>query len=179
MTVQPDFAQFASQMARHPHTLAQLRELMRDAERKRAIGERIKALRERRGFTQPQLMEVAGLEASHFRNLQNWEAGGGTNHENYERLAEALGCSYDYLMTGAEIGPPPEDILGRLDAYRKRLRLVERKLDQVLDILAPDAAVQAATDAAQPTPEADPRSVPEPASSARKKVAARPRAARR
>lgn len=110
-----DTTQIASILARHPHTFGQLQELMKDAERKKAIGGRIKTLRERRGYTQPQLMEAAGLDRSKFRSLQNWEAGGGTDHNTYERLAEALGCSYDYLMVGGEMAPPADDILARLD----------------------------------------------------------------
>lgn len=134
------FAEIAATLARHPHTLGQLQELMRDAERKKAIGERIKALRERRGLTQPQLMDAMGLDRSKFRSLQNWEAGGGTSHENYERLSEALGCSYDYLVTGAEAMPPAEDVLSRLDEIDAHL---ERLAARVGKLVAEVSALQA------------------------------------
>ncbi len=88
---------------------------MDDAERRQEISARIKALRERRGLTQPQVAERLGM-ASKLRTYQNWELGGGTSHDNYERLAEILGVSYDYLLTGAESSPPADDILARLDA---------------------------------------------------------------
>lgn len=116
--VQKNFAHFASQMARNPHTFAELQEAMKDVERKQAIGDRIAALRERRGFTQPQ---VASRVPTQLRNYQNWEAGHGTSGENYERIAEILGCSYDYLVTGAEASPPREDILARLDQIEERV----------------------------------------------------------
>lgn len=122
------FASFASQMARNPHTLARFQDAMKDAKRKKAIGERMTQLRERRGFTQPQ---VAGRVGTSLRNYQNWEAGGGTSGENYESVADVLGCSYDYLVMGAESTPPREDILARLDG-------IEAALEQLL--VAPTAA---------------------------------------
>jgi transcriptional regulator with XRE-family HTH domain len=128
-----DFAQFASQMKRNPHTLARLRELMKDAERKRDISERIKALRERRGLTQPQVAREVGAE---LRTYQNWESGGGTSHENYERLAEVLGCSYDYLVTGAEVSPPAEDILSRLDAIDEAVDEQTAKLAELVAVVS-------------------------------------------
>ena len=139
-TAQDVFAQFASQIARNPHTLARLHELMKDADRRQAISARIKELRERRGLTQPQV--ATALDVS-LRTYQNWEAGGGTSGEHYERLAELLGVSYDYLMTGGEMMPPTADVLSRLDRLQRdvaeildRLELqdAERELD------APDRA---------------------------------------
>lgn len=110
---QEHIAQFASQMARNPHTVAQWQELMDDAERRREVSKRVAELRKQRGLKQPQVARRVGVQ---LRTYQNWEAGGGTSHENYEKLADVLETSYDYLLTGGEYTPPPGDILSRLDA---------------------------------------------------------------
>ena len=129
----PEFAQFASQMARNPHTLAAFQDAMKDAERRSEISERIKALRERRGLTQPQVAERVGVQN---RTYQNWEAGGGTSGDNYERLAEVLGVSYDYLVIGESATPPPADILARLARIESVLEQIQGALDLDSDLEA-------------------------------------------
>lgn len=120
---QERIAQLASQMARNPHTVAEWEALMDDAERRREISERIAELRKARGLKQPQVARMVGVQ---LRTYQNWEAGGGTSHENYEALAGALGSSYDYILTGGDSAPPREDILARLDR-------IEGSLDDLLE----------------------------------------------
>ena len=144
--MQEKFADFASQMTRNPHTLAQLRELMEDAERRQEISARIKMLRERRALTQSQVAKAVGVE---LRTYQNWEAGGGTSHENYESLAEILGTSFDYLLTGGETAPPAEDVLGRLDAIEARLAAVEAAEGEILARLRFQQAEQLSAKAAE------------------------------
>lgn len=142
-TAQQKFADFASQMSRNPERLAHLREMMEDAERRQQISERIRSSRERKAFTQPQVAKRVGVE---LRTYQNWEAGGGTSHENYELLAEILGVSFDYLLTGGDVGPVREDVLSRLDATEDRaaeLREAVGALDGKLDRLLAQVAALA------------------------------------
>jgi transcriptional regulator with XRE-family HTH domain len=142
------FAEFASQMARNPETLAQFTELMSDATRKREIGRRIKEERERRGLKQPQVAERAGVSGSPtnaLRKYQNWEAGANLpDHEQLERIADALGVSYDYLVTGGDEAPPAKDILKRLDRIEQQLAVLldwteGRTVAEVEAALAKDA----------------------------------------
>lgn len=118
------FAEFAAQMARNPDSLAAFTEAMEDARRKRDIGNRIAEERERRGLTQPQVIERAGLgiSANALRKYQYWEAGKHLpGHEQLEAIAEVLNVSYDYLITGGEQSPPAKDILARLDRIETQL----------------------------------------------------------
>jgi transcriptional regulator with XRE-family HTH domain len=66
-----------------------------EEKRKLEIGARIKELREARRIPQPHVADHVGTT---LRNYQRWEAGGGTTYDNYERLAEVLGVSPDYLL---------------------------------------------------------------------------------
>ena len=142
-----NIAEFASQMARNPDTLAAFTELMSDATRKRDIGRRIKEERERRGLKQPQVAEQAGVgsSASALRKYQNWEAGKHLpGHEQLEAVADVLGVSYDYLVTGGEQAPPAKDILKRLDRLERQLDLLldwteGRTVSEVEDALEKDA----------------------------------------
>lgn len=122
-----NFAEFAAQMARNPDTLAAFTEAMADAQRKRDIGGRIAEERERRRLTQPQVIERAGFgsSANALRKYQYWEAGKHLpGHEEIEAVAEVLGVSYDYLVTGGEQSPPAKDILARLDNIESQLRRI-------------------------------------------------------
>jgi transcriptional regulator with XRE-family HTH domain len=139
----PDLlAQFTAQIARNPHTLAALRDAMENAERRAQISVRIRELRERRGFTQPQVADRIGAQ---LRTYQKWEGGGGTSGENYERLAEVFGVSYDYLVMGRESEPVPEDILGRLDEIREEMgTLGEQQQEMLKRLNSLDARLRAA-----------------------------------
>jgi transcriptional regulator with XRE-family HTH domain len=122
---------------------------------------------------------VAGQLGIPTRTLQTWINGEvEPDIEKYEMLADfftkQLGrrVSTNWIMFGQHKEPP----LATPD--RNQLNRIEEKLDLLLDALAPDAAVQAATDAARPMPESDPRFVPEPASNAKKVASGKRQAAR-
>jgi len=120
---------------------------MKDADRRQAISARIKELRGRRGMTQPQVADAVDVS---LRTYQNWEAGGGTSGENYERLGEVLGASYDYLMTGGDVMPPTADVLGRLDHLQASVDRILERLEAAeveREILA---AVQASGEGSSP-----------------------------
>lgn len=62
-------------------------------------GERIKQIREKKGLTQDQLAEAAGISKGFLSDVEN-------NNKNISsqsllRLANALGASVDYLLQGA------------------------------------------------------------------------------
>lgn len=117
------FAELASQMARNPETLTAFTEAMMDAQRKREIGGRIAEERDRRGLKQPQVVERLGMKPGALRKYQYWEEGKHLpGNEVLEEIAEIVGCSFDYLMTGGRQAPPAKDILTRLDRIEEALR---------------------------------------------------------
>ena len=61
------------------------------------IGERIKAAREARGFTQQTLARAMRISRG---AVSNWEAGKGVSRENLMRVADITGASIEWLMTG-------------------------------------------------------------------------------
>ena len=64
-----------------------------------AVGSRVKAAREARGFkTQVTFAAAMGISRG---AVSNWEAGGGITRENLTKVAEITGASIEWLMTGA------------------------------------------------------------------------------
>jgi len=64
------------------------------------IGNRIRSLREKHGLTRSQLAKALGLT---FQAIFNWEEAGRVPRvDTLTRLAEVLGVSTHYLMTGKE-----------------------------------------------------------------------------
>lgn len=61
------------------------------------IGERIKKLRIKHGFTQVQLSEIVGIAQ---QSLQKIESGVTKNPKNVEKFANTLNCSPEYLQFG-------------------------------------------------------------------------------
>jgi transcriptional regulator with XRE-family HTH domain len=118
------FANFASQMARNPDTLAHFTELMAQTTRKKETGERIADLREnRKHLTVAQMCERIGIGTSTgaTRKYQYWEEGKHSPPaETLEAIADVLGVSYDFLVTGGDQPPPSKDILKRLDEIQNQ-----------------------------------------------------------
>lgn len=70
----------------------------RQGEEARAVGHRIRSLRERRGMTREALAERLGV---HPGSIARWETGGSVPHAyTLERMAEALGGDVGWLRTG-------------------------------------------------------------------------------
>jgi transcriptional regulator with XRE-family HTH domain len=63
-----------------------------------AVGSRVKAAREARGFTQITFAIAMGVTRG---AVSNWEAGGGITRANLTKVAEVTGASIEWLMTGA------------------------------------------------------------------------------
>lgn len=68
-----------------------------------ATGDRIKEIREARGWTQDQLAEKAGISKGFLSDVENNKRN--TSSENLLRIANVLGASVDYLLRG-ETGEP-------------------------------------------------------------------------
>jgi len=67
---------------------------------RRAVGHRIRTLRERRGLTREELAARVGV---HTGSIARWETGGSVPHAyTLERIAEACGGSADYIRTGGD-----------------------------------------------------------------------------
>lgn len=131
---QKGFVPGTSRGPRSARTL--LLQMAADLERQREIGQRIKALREELGLTQPVLADKVGVT---LRAAQAWEAGGGIGYENRKRLAEELGVSEEFLLFGEPGRQGPSTQLDRIEA----------KLDAVLVLLREeqDVAANEAADA--------------------------------
>jgi transcriptional regulator with XRE-family HTH domain len=67
-------------------------------------GDRIKALRIQRKFTQEQLAKAAGLSVGFLSDVETGNSNIGA--KKLLDLAEALDVSLDYLMKGEEVAPP-------------------------------------------------------------------------
>ena len=69
------------------------------------LGERIADLRDRRGWTQRQLADAAGLSSTFLSEIENDRRNVGA--AILLRLADALDASLDYLMRGEDDRPSP------------------------------------------------------------------------
>ena len=93
---------------------------------RRAVGHRIRMLRERRGLTREELARRVGV---HTGSIARWETGGSVPHAwTLERIAEACGGTAEWILTGRrEEGeePPAEtadttgDVFASLDAVAR------------------------------------------------------------
>jgi transcriptional regulator with XRE-family HTH domain len=97
-----------------------------------AVGYRLRALRERRGWDRLQLAEMVGV---HSGSIARWETGGAVPHAyTLERIAELCGASSEWIRTGRGDSPVPaeperateveeqagaEDVFASLDAVTR------------------------------------------------------------
>jgi len=74
-----------------------------------AVGNRVRALRDLRGYSQEKLAEMAGISKPYVTRI---EQGNRTPHEDVlQRIAEALGCTLRYLQTGTDAPQVTQDRL--------------------------------------------------------------------
>lgn len=98
---------------------------------RRAVGQRIAALRKRKRWTQPQAAERIGVS---LRGVQDWEAGRSLPRwRNLDRLCEVYGVGPEDIIGAAEPASTP-DVLAEMAADIK----------QILSRLDAQASVQAA-----------------------------------
>jgi transcriptional regulator with XRE-family HTH domain len=97
----------------------------------RATGRRIAQLRERAHLTQEAAADRAGVT---LRAFQKWEAGGGIQYSNLQRLAEALRTTVEEITGEAET-PSPFKVSDQLDdvtsAFHARVDDVEGRLGKI------------------------------------------------
>lgn len=97
----------------------------------RAMGRRIAQLRERAHFTQEVAADKAGVT---LRAFQKWEAGGGIQYANLQKLAEALDVSVEQI-TGETETPNPfrisDQMDGGFDEFREHVGSLHARLDQI------------------------------------------------
>lgn len=97
-------------------------------------GERIKQIREKKGLTQDQLAEAAGISKGFLSDVEN-------NNKNISsqsllRLANALGASVDYLLQGAAretVEKEPVVIPPELSEAAEQLKLSYAETLELLD----------------------------------------------
>lgn len=117
-----------SKSPRTPNTL-RLAHLMEETQRLE-IGHRIRQLREKSRWTQPDLAEKLGLS---LRGYQKLEEKGTTKFERAEAVARIHGVDAGWIWEGTDKGPTP-DVLGALGARggADQLTRLERKVDALL-----------------------------------------------
>lgn len=78
-----------------------------DDEQPMTVGERIRALRETKRWSQPELAERVGISLQAVNRLETGRAEM-PHRSNLRRYADALGTTVDYLLTGEQ--PRDEDV---------------------------------------------------------------------
>lgn len=91
----------SSQKAQIAHSL-RLQVAMSEAERQ-ARAQRITDLRERKRATQPEVADFVGVS---LRAYQRWEAGGGIDRDNLEKLGEFYGVDWRLIDRGDDLETP-------------------------------------------------------------------------
>jgi transcriptional regulator with XRE-family HTH domain len=75
------------------------------SEERRAVGHRIRAVRERNGWRRDELARRLGVHAG---SIARWETGGAVPHGyNVQRIAELGGTTAEWLRTGDRRADPP------------------------------------------------------------------------
>ncbi len=92
------------------------------------IGDRIKALRNEKGWTQTQLGKKLGVSGV---SVTNWEKGKNElRYDNAIQLARVLGTTHEYIMTGSHtITGKLNDLVSQLTIMNEEQLLTEQDLD--------------------------------------------------
>lgn len=102
------------------------------------LGDRIRQLREARGLTRLQLGERAELHESHIGLLERNERPN-ARHETMQKLADALGVSVEYLLTGMPAANDPyADVVDYLPIvrYAKERGINPIQLNELVKVVA-------------------------------------------
>jgi len=67
-----------------------------------SVGERVREVREKRGWTQEKLAEKTGLSKGFLSDVENGNSD--ISSENLLKVADALGANLDYLLRGGSLG---------------------------------------------------------------------------
>lgn len=92
------------------------------------FGNKIKRLREQRGYSQEVLAERIGVS---LRTIRNWEAGRVPRKiEHYAMLAQALNCDVTYLIDGPE--KQAQNIVNEITTLFSGGELAEEDMDTLM-----------------------------------------------
>lgn len=109
----------------------------------RSTGRRIAQLRERAHLTQEAAADKAGVT---LRAYQKWEAGGGIQYANLQKLADALGTTVEQITGDAETPNPfqlSDQINGVNEEFRRDVDEIKQRLTNIEQQLAgSDAAIE-------------------------------------
>lgn len=72
-----------------------------------SVGERVRGVREKRGWTQERLAEKTGLSKGFLSDVENGNSD--ISSENLLKVADALGANLDYLVRGATVESPSRE----------------------------------------------------------------------
>ena len=98
------------------------------------VGERIREIREKRGMTQENLAEAAGLSKSFLSEVENDRSN--ISSQLLLRIANELGASMDYLLDGKvkeAIEREPVVIPSALSEYAEKMNLTYSETRELLD----------------------------------------------
>ena len=98
------------------------------------VGERIREIREKRGMTQENLAEAAGLSKSFLSEVENDKSN--ISSQILLRIANELGASMDYLLDGKvkeAIEREPVVIPSALSEYAEKMNLTYSETRELLD----------------------------------------------
>lgn len=92
------------------------------------IGERIKALRNAKGWSQGKLGQKLGLSGT---AVTNWEKGKNElKYDNAIQLARVLGTTHEYIMTGTHTATGKlQDLFAQLSEMNEEQLLTEQDID--------------------------------------------------
>jgi transcriptional regulator with XRE-family HTH domain len=106
---------------------------MADADYRKELGTRIKALRKERGLSQKELAALAGLT---FGQLNKYESGlNYPSPESLIRLAKELSTTLDVLMTGNQPGEVPIENLRLLERLKELEHVGTEDQEAVIKII--------------------------------------------
>jgi transcriptional regulator with XRE-family HTH domain len=104
-----------------------------------SVGERVRTKREELKISQEKLAREIGVSKN---TVGRWEAGGGIDGENLDRLALALGVSSDWILRGdrreetTTVTPDPAHWPEFIERYGHLAELTETQLNEIKNFAA-------------------------------------------
>jgi transcriptional regulator with XRE-family HTH domain len=102
--------------------------MAKDEQQRREMGDRIRELRESRGYKQQYVADYVGVS---LRQYQFWQAGDNEpSQDNLEKLAELFGVTPQFILRGDTPSPlTSPSIEERLDEIREAISQLAERLD--------------------------------------------------
>ena len=99
-----------------------------------SAGDRVREVRDKRGWTQEKLAEKTGLSKGFLSDVENGNSD--ISSENLLKVADALGANLDYLLRGETLGSPsrePVVIPPELSRFAEEERLTYMQTLELLE----------------------------------------------